>query len=324
MKAAICARYGPPEVVRIVDVPAPTPGPHDLLIRVHATTVSSGDWRIRSLDLPRGFGPMARLAFGLRRPRQPILGTELSGVVAAVGEAVTRFAVGDAVIAFTGIKMGCHAEMVCIPETAAVLPKPSRLSHVQAATLGFGGTTAVDFLRRAEVQAGEQVLINGASGAVGIALVQLAVHLGATVTAVCSTRNISLMQYLGAHHVVDYTTTDFASTGKRYDVIADTAGTAPYARSRHALTPTGRLLLILAGLDQLLLAPWVTWRHGHRVIAGPAAERVDDLATVASLANQGCFSTVIDACYPLEEIVAAHRHVETGRKRGSVVVEMSG
>jgi NADPH:quinone reductase-like Zn-dependent oxidoreductase len=322
MRAAICTRYGPPEVVRLVDLPTPMPRADELVVRVHATTVSSGDWRVRSLDLPRGFGPVARLAFGLRRPRQPILGTELSGVVTAVGSTAAGFAVGDEVVAFTGAKMGCHAELVRVPAGGAIVPKPSNLSHAQAATLGFGGTTAADFLRRGHLQAGERILINGASGTVGIALVQLAANLGATVTAVCSTRNMPLMHYLGAHHVVDYTTTDFAALDTRYDVIADTAGTAPYARSRHALTSTGRLLLINADLGEMLRAPWITRRHGHRVVAGPAAERRDDLAMVTSLASAGRFTPVIDRCYPLDEIVAAHRHVDTGHKRGSVVVEM--
>ncbi len=322
MRAAICERYGSPEVVRVMDVPPPTPRAHELLIRVHATTVSSGDWRVRSLDLPRGFGPMARLAFGLRRPRQPILGTELSGVVAAVGSEVVGFVVGDAVIAFTGAKMGCHAEMVCVPGRGAVIHKPPHLSHVQAATLGFGGTTALDFLRRGQVQLGEQVLINGASGTVGTALVQLAANLGAIVTAVCSTRNMPLMHYLGAHYVMDYTTTDFVAAGIKYDVIADTAGTAPYARCHDALTPTGRLLLINAGLDQMLSAPWITRRSSHRVVVGTAAEHAEDLEMVASLASAGRYTPVIDRCYPLHDIVAAHRHVETGHKRGSVVVVM--
>jgi NADPH:quinone reductase-like Zn-dependent oxidoreductase len=228
--------------------------------------------------------------------------------------------VGDDVIAFTGAKMGCHAEMVRVPANGAVCPKPARLSHAQAATLGFGGTTAMDYLRRAQLQPGEQILINGASGTVGTALVQIAANLGAIVTAVCSTRNLPMMRYLGAHHVVDYTTTDFTTLGKRYDVIADTAGTAPYARCRGALTPTGRLLLINAGLAQLLSAPWITRRHGHRVIGGPAAERVEDLQMMGSLASGGRFTPVIDRCYPFEEIVAAHRHVDTGHKRGSVVV----
>ncbi len=320
MKAAICERYGPPDVVRVVDIAAPIPRAHELLIRVHATTVSSADWRVRSLDLPRGFAPIGRLAFGLRRPRQPILGTELSGVVEAMGSAVVGYTVGDEVIAFTGAKMGCHAEMVCVPTHGAVCRKPPHLSHLQAGTLGFGGTTALDFLRRGQVRQGEQVLINGAAGAVGTALVQLAANLGAMVTAVCSTRNLALMRYLGAHHVVDYTNTDFAAASRKYDVIADTAGTAPYARCRDALTPTGRLLLINAGLDQMLGAPWIARRHGHRVVAGPAAERVEDLEMVASLAAEGRYTPVIDRCYPLTEMVAAHRHVDTGHKRGSVVV----
>jgi NADPH:quinone reductase-like Zn-dependent oxidoreductase len=322
VKAAVYRRYGPPEVVSVEEVPTPTPGPGDLLIRVRATTVSSGDWRARALALPHGFGFLGRLVFGVTAPRQPILGTELSGDVVAIGRDVTTFAVGDAVIAFPSVRMGAHAECIVMPANGRVVRKPDAISYQAAAALSFGGTTALDFLRRAELRHGESVLVNGASGTVGSALVQLAVNSGAQVTAVCSAANATLMRDLGAHDVIDYTTTDFASSGRRFDVIADTVGTAPYARSGRALADGGRLLLVLATLPEMLRAPWITQTTRHRVIAGPVRERVEDLRTISELAAAGRFTPLIDRCLPLAEIVAAHRHVESGRKRGSVVVEI--
>ncbi len=322
MKAAVYHRFGPPDVVSVQEVPTPTPGPGALLIRVRATTVSSADWRVRTLAMPRGFGLLGRLIFGLRAPRQPILGSELAGDVVAVGDGVRDFVVGDAVIAYLGGRMGAHAEYITVPANGVVVRKPRCLSYEEAAALAFGGTTALDFFSRAELARGETVLINGASGAVGSAMVQLAVNSGAEVTAVCSAANATLMRYLGAHHVIDYHTTDFTATGARYDLIVDTVGTAPYARSRAALTERGRLLLVLATLREMLRAPWVGYTTTHRIIAGPATERVEDLQTITDMAVAGRFTPVIDRCVPLAEIVAAHRHVESGRKRGSVVVTL--
>lgn len=324
MRAAVYRRYGPPEVVSVAEVPTPTVGPHDLLIRVRATTVSTADWRLRSLTMPRGFGLVGRLAVGFTTPRRPILGSELAGDVVTIGAAVRNFSVGDAVIAYPGSRLGAHAEYCGIAESGAVVIKPPQLSYPSAAALAFGGTTALDFFRRSKLRAGEKLLINGASGAVGSAMLQIAVAAGAEVTAVCSGANTSLMQTLGAARVVDYTTTDFATEGISYDVIVDNVGNAPYQRVRAALTRRGRLLLVLAALPEMLRAPWVGLTTSHRVVAGPASERVDDLRTLVSMASDGRFTPLIDSCFPLEEIVAAHARVETGRKRGSVVVECGG
>lgn len=321
MNAAVCRRYGPPEAVTIEALEMPAPGPRDVLIRVRATTVSSADWRIRSLSMPYGFAAFGRLAFGVRAPRQPILGSELSGDVVAVGCAVRRFASGDAVIAFPGIKLGAHAEYCCVPEQSAIVKKPPFLSYEHAAALAFGGITAIDFLRRAKVRAGDHVLINGASGAVGSAMLQVAVDAGAHVTAVCSAGNAPVVSALGASRVIDYAATDFTGEGFRYDVIVDTVGNAPYARSKRALNERGRLLLVLATLPELLRAPWVTLTTGHRVIAGPAAERIADLRTIVHMAETGRFTPLIDSCLPFSQIVQAHARVESGRKRGSVVVQ---
>lgn len=322
MRAATYRRYGPPEVVTVGDVLTPVPGPNDLVIRVRATTVSSADWRLRSLTMPHGFGMLGRLAFGLRAPRQPILGSELAGEVAAIGSAVRHFAVGDAVVASAGTSLGAHAQYCRVAADGVVVPKPQHLAYQSAAALAFGGTTALDFFRRGELRSGQRVLINGASGAVGSAMLQVAAAAGAEVTAVCSGANAALMQYLGAARVVDYTTTDFTAEQIRYDLIADTVGNAPYARVRHALMPRGKLLAVLATLPEMLRAPWITLTTPHRVVAGPTAERVDDLRTIVTMAAAGRFTPLIDRCVPLDDIVAAHARVESGRKRGNVVVEI--
>ncbi len=320
MKAAVYERYGAPEVVEIREVPRPTPKDDEVLVEIHATTVTSADWRGRSLELPAGFGPLGRLVFGLRRPRQPVLGTELAGRVVEIGKRVTELAVGDDVFAFPGAALGCHAEYRCVRQGSPIVRMPANLDYDQAAALSFGGTTALAFLRRGKLQPGERVLINGASGAVGTAAVQLAKHFGAHVTGVCSGANEALVRSLGADHVIDYTKEDFTKNGEKYDVIMDTVGTAGYARSKASLKADGRLLLVLGGLLDLLRGPWVALTSRQRIIGGPAPERVEDLRQLAELAAAGELKVVIDRRYPLEEIVEAHRYVDTGRKRGSVVV----
>ncbi len=324
MRAAVYRRYGPPEVVSVGVMRRPVPGPNDLLIRVRATTVTSADWRLRSLTIPYGFGFMSRLAFGLTAPRQPILGSELAGDVVAVGPAVRTFAVGDAVIASAGTKLGAHAEYCCIAADGVVVPKPQDLTYESAAALPFGGTTALDFFRRGELRSGHRIVINGASGTVGSAMLQVAVAAGAEVTAVCSGANASLMRHLGAARAVNYATTDFAAEGIQYDLIADTVGNAPYARVRRALMPRGKHLAVLATLPEMLRAPWVRHTTDHRIVAGPATEKVDDLRTIVTMAAAGRFTPLIDRCLPLDEIVAAHARVDSGRKRGSVVVTVVG
>lgn len=303
-------------------MPKPLPAKDELLIRVCATTVSSADWRVRSLSLPAGFGPMARIAFGIRKPRQPILGTELAGEVEAVGSEVTAFNPGDKVFAFPGGGMGCHVEYRCIAANGPVATKPANLSFEQAAALCFGGSTMLDFYRRAELKSGERVLVNGASGAVGTAAVQLAKHFGAHVTGVCSAANVELVRSIGADHVIDYTRDDFTRSGQTYDVIVDAAGTAPFSRSGRVLSRGGRLLLVLASLPELLKAPWVGITRTQKVIAGPVAERVEYVHQLAQLAAQGRFTPVIDRCYAFDEMREAHRYVDSGRKRGSVVVRV--
>lgn len=320
MKVAFVPRYGPPEVVEFREAPTPDPGPGQVRIKVFATTVTAGDWRVRSGVMPRGFGALRGLVLGFGGPRKPVLGTEAAGVVDAVGAGVTRFSVGDAVVAFPGGQMGAHAAYVVVPEDGCLVAKPSNLTFEEAASLPFGGLTALDFFRRGELKAGERVLVNGASGNVGTACVQLAKHQGAHVTAVCSAANADLVRSLGADEVIDYATTDFASGAARYDVIVDTVGNAPYPRSRSVLAERGRLLAVAADLPAILGAAFVGGPRKHRVVAGEAAEKVEDLRALVELAGQGAFRPIIDRRFPFERLVDAYRVVDSGRKRGSVVV----
>lgn len=323
MKAIVCERYGPPEVLRLQEVETPVPRDNEVLIRTHATTVTSADRRVRSLDVPVGFGLVTRLVFGVLKPRQPILGSELAGVVESVGKDVTRFKAGDHVFAFSDAAMGCHAEYRCMPQDGAIASKPAGLSFDEAAAISFGGTTALSFLRRAGLRRGERVLVNGASGAVGTAAIQLARHLGADVTGVCSTANVELVRSLGAEHVIDYTREDFTKNGRTYDVIVDTVGTALFPRSKASLKEGGRLLMILAGLPDMLLVPWAAMTSSKRLIAGPVTTGAEDLRFLAGLAEAGEFKPVIDRRYPFELIVEAHRYVDTGRKKGNVVITLT-
>lgn len=322
MKAIVCERYGPPDVLQLREVARPVPKDDEVLVRIRATTVTSADCRVRSLNVPVGFGLMSRLVFGITRPRQPILGSELAGEVEVVGRDVRKFKVGDPVFAMGGMSMGCHAEYKCLPESGALALIPPNLSFEEAAALPFGGTTALDFLRRGELRKGERILINGASGAVGTAAVQLARYFGAEVTAVCSAANRALVLSLGAFRIIDYTREDFTRNGERYDVIIDTVGTAPYSRSKASLKEDGRLLLVLAGLPDMLPIPWVAMTSRRKIVAGPATERAEDLQFLADLAQAGHFRPVIDRHYPFEQMAEAHRYVDTGRKKGSVVVTL--
>jgi NADPH:quinone reductase-like Zn-dependent oxidoreductase len=316
MWAWVCRDYGGPEVLELQTRPRPVPGPRDVLVRVVAASVSSADVRIRTQRLPRGFGLLGRLAFGLARPRQPVLGTDVAGVVQAVGRDVRDFQPGDAVVGATGAATGCHAGFCVVPTTKPLVHKPASLSFVEAAGLTFGGLAALDFLNRAQVQSGEKVLVIGASGAVGAAMVQLARQRGARVTAVCSGVNAALVQSLGAHAVIHYTERDFTKTGQRWDVIADTVGASSFAACMPCLNEHGRYLSVAGSLMEVLARP----RGTRRSIGGPAAERTEDLQTLMDLAESGALQPVIDCTYPFTDLPAAHAYVETGRKRGAVVV----
>ncbi|XXF79686.1 NAD(P)-dependent alcohol dehydrogenase [Myxococcaceae bacterium GXIMD 01537] len=324
MKAAVYRQYGPPDVVRIEELARPEPKANEVLIKIRASTVSAGDWRVRSLKLPEGFGVFGRPVFGLFGPRKTILGTELAGEVEAVGSAVRKFKVGDAVFAFPGIGLGCHAEYRTMPEDGRLLHMPAGVGFEEAAAISFGGSTALHFLRDlGKVAPGEDVLIIGASGAVGSAAVQLAKHFGARVTGVTSTPNLELVRELGADRVVDYTRTPVLEGPEKYDVIFDTVGTTSFSTSESALKDGGRLLLAAATLRQLLAASWPSSKAGSKkAIAGTTPERVEYLRELKALVEAGRYKPLIGRTYPLARIAEAHAYAESGRKRGSVVISM--
>jgi NADPH:quinone reductase-like Zn-dependent oxidoreductase len=320
MKAAVYTRYGGPQVVQIGDVPSPQPRKGEVLIRMLATTVSSGDARLRAMRMPRGMGLLGRLAFGLTGPRKRVLGSELAGVVTDIGPGVTRFAPGDAVIGFTGMRMGAHAEFCVMREDAAIIHRPAHLSDAQAAALAFGGTTALHYLLdKGALRSGERVLILGGSGAVGSAAVQIARALGAHVTATCSRGNFDLVRGLGADEVIDYRSTDVTLSATPFDIVMDSVGATTFSACLPILSPGGRFLLVAGDLPQMLGA-LRKGPQGKRAIGGVAPERAADLETLAQFAAGGLFVPVIDSSFPLERIADAHARVDSGHKRGSVVV----
>ena len=322
MKAAICTQYGSPDVLQLKNVEKPIPKRDEVLIKVYVATVTSGDCRVRALNVPLGFNFIMRSVLGFSKPRQPILGSELAGVVEAVGQDVSKFKVGDAVFAFSDMAMGCYAEFKCISQNSAIALKPSNLSFEESAALSFGGTTTLSFLRRAKIQLNDKVLVIGASGCVGTAAVQLAKYFGAVVTGVCSTANIPLVKSLGAWDVIDYTREDFGVNNEQYDII-DAVGGAPFERYEASLKDGGRVLMLVAGLPDMLYAPWIAMTSNKKLIAGPVAFSADDIRFLADLAQAGNLISVIDKRFPFEQIVEAHRYVDTGRKKGNVVLTLT-
>jgi NADPH:quinone reductase-like Zn-dependent oxidoreductase len=322
MKAAVYTRYGPPDVLEIKDVEKPVPKENEVLVRVHATTVCAADWRLRKAD------PfLVRFMNGLRSPTKiRILGAEFAGTVESVGKAVTRFREGDQVFGSNGFKFGAHAEYVCLREDALLAIKPVNMTFEEAAAVLFGGVSALHFLRKAKIQAGQKVLIYGASGSVGVFAVQLAKHFGAHVTGVCSTANLDLVKSLGADQVVDYTREDFSKAGRVYDVVFDTVGKSGFSRSLKSLKRggfyvlvggSGRLSSILA---VILRGIWVSLTGTAKVVSGVAHAAAGDQSFLRELLEAGKLRTVIDRRYSLDEIAEAHRHAEAGHKKGHVVI----
>jgi NADPH:quinone reductase-like Zn-dependent oxidoreductase len=302
LKAIAYDNYGAPEVLHPVDLAKPKPAADQLLVRVHATSVTAGDSRARGLDLPPGFGLIGRLVFGLFRPRQRVLGTEFSGIVEAVGAAVTDFRPGDRVFGYPGGRFGSYAEYVTIAQGQAVAHAPGNLTLEEAAALSFGGATALDFLRdKGSIKAGERVLVIGASGGVGSAAVQLAKAFGAHVTGVASTGNLAMVETLGADAVIDYANADPAGARDAYDIMLDTSGTATYAKYGKTLRPGGRLLLVSANLWQMIGSLLARKTGGRKAIPGYAPERAEDLRFLAGLAAEGRFKPFIGRRFPLEQ-----------------------
>lgn len=319
MQAWVANAYGGSNVLSLETMPLPKPGVKELLVRVQATTVSSADRRIRAMDFPAGMRSIGRIMFGWNKPRRPVLGVEVTGIVVAIGSRTSRFKPGDAVIATCGMRMGAHAEYIALPECGAVVPRPDEMPIETAAALGFGGMTSRDFLRRANLQNRESVLVIGASGTVGSALIQLAVAAGARVTAVCSAANLDTAQKLGATETIDYKACDLSRSSTKYDIVADTVGSLSFVRALPILASGGRYLAINGSVSDMFARP----RNGRRCIAGPAAEKAEDLKALISLWSTGSYHPLIDSVHGFDAIRQAHDRVDTGRKVGSVVVRLS-
>jgi len=318
MKAITYSKYGPPSVLQLSTVNKPIPKDGEILIRIFATAVNSGDWRLRKAD------PWAvRLFFGLKKPKINILGSVLSGVIEATGNNVTRFKKGDEVFGATGMSFGAYAEYKCLPQEGILAIKPAGISHQQAATIPFGATTALYFLKKAAIKSGQKVLIYGASGAVGSAAVQLAKSFGAEVTAVAGTSNIELVKSLGADKVIDYKKEDFTTNAETYDVIYETVNKLPFSSSIKCLKKDGTLILGASGLSQQLHGILTSITSSKKVISGLISQKAEDMIFLKELVERGVYMPVVDKTYTLEQMAEAHTYVEQGHKRGNVAITVN-
>ena len=325
MKAIVWTKYGPPEVLQLQDVEKPIPKDDEILIKIYATTVTAGDCELRSLKLPIMMSLPLRIWIGFLKPKgTTIPGTELAGEIEAVGKDVTQFKEGDQVFGAAGMTFGANAEYICLPERprdmeGGVAIKPATMTYEEAATVPFGGRDALHFLREGNIQSGQKILINGAGGSIGTFAVQLAKHYGAEVTAVDSAGKLDMLLSIGADQVIDYTQEDFTENGEVYDVIFDVIGKISFSSSDRSIRPNGTYLLANP-ISQLFQGLWTRMTSGKKVIMQTAAGTIGDLILLRGLIEQGKINTVIDRRYPLEQIVEAHRYVETGEKKGNVVI----
>jgi NADPH:quinone reductase-like Zn-dependent oxidoreductase len=313
MKAVICSKYGGPEVLQLSETEKPVPKENEILVRVFATSVNTADWRLRKPD------PWAvRLFFGLTKPKRKILGVAFSGQVESTGKKVTYFKPGDEVFGSTGLKMGAYAEYICLPENGVIALKPKNISHVEAATIPFGATTALYFLRKSKLSDGQKILIYGASGSVGTAAVQLAKYFGAEVTGVCSTANVELVKSIGADQVIDYTRENIAKHTETYDVVFETVDKLSYSNCMKILDKKGTLILGAAGPGDMLKGTWASITGKRKVLSGMISEKADDMKFISKLIESGKYKPVVDRIYPMEQIAEAHRYAEDGHKKGNL------
>ena len=319
MRAVVHDRYGPPDVLRVEEVERPAPKDDEVLIRIHATTVSRTDCGLRSADMF-----ISRFVTGLLRPKRKILGSDFAGEVEAIGAAVTEFEVGDQVFGINPWKFGAHAEFICIGESAALAHKPAGVTFEEAAAVCDGAILALNALRPADLRKGQKILVYGASGSIGTAGVQLARYWGADVTAVCNTKNFELVRSLGADEVIDYTQEDFTKNGQTYDVIFDAVGKQSFKRCRGSLK-RGGIYVATDHLQNLVLALW-TARIGAKRVLFPIPPRFTkkDVVFLKELIERSQYRAVIERRYPLEQVVEATRYVETKQKTGNVVLTVSG
>lgn len=324
MKAILWTAYGPPQVLQVGEAEKPVPKEKEVLIRVRATTVFAGDCELRALKMPLPLRLLLRLFLGIRKPRRiTILGQELAGEVESVGSKVTRFKPGEAVFGATGLRLGAYAEYACLPEDKGLALKPANMAFEQAAAVPVGGMEAVYFLKQAGIRSGQKVLINGAGGSIGTFAVQLAKAYGAQVTAVDRASKLDMLRSIGAEHVLDYTRQDFTASGELYDVIFDVVGKSDFSRSLRSLTPQGVYLLGNAGLGQILRSRWTSGRGSRRIILGTSNHKTEDLLLLKELIEAGRITTVIDRRYTLEQMAEAHAYVDTGEKKGNVVITVA-
>lgn len=331
MKAVVLTAFGPPEALQLRDVPTPVANSGDLLIRVHATSVNFGDTLVRNFaavsprtfHMPWLFWLVGRLSFGVRAPRVRILGSEFSGIVAAVGDGVTRFVPGDAVFGYRGPRMGAYAEYLSVPEHGIVTTRPANLTDEAAAAVPYAAVMAFGLLRRLRLRPGLRVLVVGASGGIGPMIVQLARHhFGATVAGVCGPTGLALVQSLGATTAVDYTREDFTARAETYDVVIDVLGKTSLGRCRRVLAPHGRLVFLSFKTPQLFQMLWTPLAGGPRVICTVVNERLEDLVTVAALVERGVVRPIVDRVFPLEQAAEAHRYAESGARKGAVIISI--
>jgi len=326
VKAIVWTKYGPPEVLQLREVEKPTPKDGEVLIKIHATTVTAGDCEMRSLNFPIYLSFPMRLWRGFLKPREnSIMGTELAGEIEAVGKDVKRLKEGDQVFGSAGMNFGANAEYICLPEEpgemeGGVAIMPANMTYEEAATVPFGGRDALHFLRKAYIQRGDKILINGAGGSIGTFAIQLAKHFGAEVTAIDSAAKLDMLRSIGADHVVDYTKEDFTNSGEVYDVIFDVVGTISFSSSSRSITPNGTYLLANPIRGQMIRGPLARMTSSKKVIMETASGTIDDLIYLRELIEAGKIKTVIDRTYPLEQIAEAHRYVEKGGKLGNVVI----
>jgi NADPH:quinone reductase-like Zn-dependent oxidoreductase len=330
MKAIVYTEYGTPDVLQIKEVEKPVPGDNEILVRVHATSVNIGDLWARNFkeitpskfSMPFPLWLPAKMYFGFTKPRGHILGSEFAGEVEATGRDVKRFKPGDQVFGYRGQSMGAYAEYLCIPEDGLVALKPTNMTYPEAAAVPYGALTALSLLRKANIQPGQKVLINGASGSIGAAAVQLAKYFGAEVTGVCGTPRLELVRALGADQVIDYTRNDFTKNGETYDLIFDILGKSSFSRCQNSLKPNGLYLLASFKTGQLLQMYRTSRKPGKKVICALSSENPKDLIFIKELVEAGKIKSILDRCYPLEQTAEAHRYVETGCKTGSVMISV--
>jgi len=331
MKAIVYTEYGSPDVLQLKEIEKPTPKDNEILIRIYATPVNYGDTLARNFKAitPREFNMLslfwlpARMEFGFSKPRKNILGNEFAGEIEATGKDVTLFKKGDQVFGYRGTNMGAYAEYLCMPEKGLVAIKPVNMNYEEASAVPYGVLTALNLLRKVNIQSGQKVLINGASGGIGSAAVQLAKYYGAEVTGVCGAPRLEFVKSLGADKVIDYTKEDFTKSGETYDVIFDILGKSSFSRCKNSLTQNGIYLLASFKMKQVFQMLWTSITGGRKVLCAMSFEKAEDLRFIKELVEAGKIKSVIDRRFPLEQTADAHRYVETGNKKGNIVITVA-